>query len=251
MPSDSPASIPSETDAPASPRRVQRVRHEIVRRALRVARVEPLGPGFRRITLAGPELAGFVSASFDDHLKFILEPGTEAQSMRDYTPRHFDPQTQELTLEFVLHGDGPATTWAAQAQVGQPAFIAGPRGSSVIPMDFAWHLLAGDASALPAIARRLEELPAGACAIAIVAMPNPDDRRALRSAADLTLQWVDSDRDLVAAVRALALPPGEGFAWCGAEAATAATVRAVLVEEKGHDRHAVTASAYWRAGTAG
>lgn len=241
----------SDSSALPSPRRVQRVRHEIVRRQLTVARIESLGPSFRSITLSGPELAGFVSSSFDDHLKFIVGPGTDAQQMRDYTPRHYDPVANELTLEFVLHGDGPAATWAQQAEVGQQAFIGGPRGSSIIPMDFAWHLLVGDATALPAIARRLEELPAGAHAIAIVAVPHEDDRRTLKSKADVSVQWVADDAALVAAVRALALPPGEGYAWCAGETSTSAALRAVLVEEKGHDRYAITASAYWREGDSG
>ena len=31
--------------------------------------------------------------------------------MRTYTPRRFDPDTLELDIEFVLHGDGVAATW--------------------------------------------------------------------------------------------------------------------------------------------
>ena len=234
-----------------SPRRVQRIRHDIVRRDLEVLRVEDISPAFRRVTLGGPALAGFVSASFDDHLKFILHPGTEAQTMRDYTPRRHDPVANELVLEFVLHGDGPAATWAQQAEPGQTATIAGPRGSSVVPTDFAWHLLVGDASALPAIARRLEELPAGVRAIAIVQVPEVADRRDLTSAAELSVQWVADNDSLVAAVRALDLPPGEGYAWCAGEGRTSAALRAVLVDEKGHDRFAIHAAAYWKQGEAG
>ncbi|WPB56401.1 siderophore-interacting protein [Xylophilus sp. GOD-11R] len=234
-----------------SPRRAQRVRHDIVRRQLQVLRVDAPGPSFRRVVLGGAELAGFISASFDDHLKFIVNPGTDAQAMRDYTPRHYDPVRNELTLEFVLHGDGPASTWAAQAAPGQAAFIAGPRGSSVVPTDFDWHLLVGDATALPAIARRLEELPATTRAIVVATVPEPGDRRALASRAALSVQWVDGNQGLVDAVRALALPPGEGYAWCAGEGRTSAELRRFLVEEKGHDRYAISAAAYWKDGEAG
>lgn len=244
------ASLP-ESDSFPSPRRVQRVRHETVRRQLQVLRVEDISPSFRRVTLGGAELAGFVSASFDDHLKFITDPGADTQAMRDYTPRRHDPVAHELVLEFVRHGDGPAATWAEQAQVGQTATIAGPRGSTVVPTDFAWHLLVGDATALPAIARRLEELPAGARAIAIVAVPLAADRRTLDTRAELDLTWVDDNDGLVAAVRALALPAGEGYAWCAGEGRTSALLRSVLVEEKGHDRYAISAAAYWKDGEAG
>ena len=49
-------------------------------------------------------------------------------------------------------------------------------GSFVIPTGFDWHLLAGDDTALPAIARRLEELPAGARADVILEAPEPSAR---------------------------------------------------------------------------
>jgi NADPH-dependent ferric siderophore reductase len=126
--------------------------------------------------------------------------------------------------------------------------IGGPRGSFIVPTDFDWHLLIGDETALPAVARRLEELPAGTRAIVRLAVADPADRRLLTSAADVDLQWVDSDAALLAAVRALVLPAGEGYAWCAGEAGTMAELRRVLVDDKGHDRQAIRAAAYWKRG---
>ncbi|MES2582186.1 MAG: siderophore-interacting protein [Pseudomonadota bacterium] len=228
--------------------RVQRVRHEIKRRDLQVLRVEPLSPNIKRVVFGGEALDGFHSASFDDHIKLLLDVGADEPVRRDYTPRHFDAAAGELTLEFALHGDGPAANWAAQAAPGQRATIAGPRGSFIIPLDYDWHLLVGDDTAMPAIARRLEELPQGARAIVILQVPDVADRRRLDSTADVTLQWVANTPELVDAVRALALPPGEGYAWCAGEAAAMATLRNILVDEKGHDRHAIRAAAYWKHG---
>lgn len=231
-------------------RRVERVRHELKRRELRVLRALPLSPHVRELTLGGEALADFVSASFDDHVKLILDLGGEAPVMRDYTPRSFDTQARELTIEFALHGDGPASRWAAQAQPGDRVTVGGPRGSFIVPVDYDWHLLVGDASALPAIARRLEELPAGTQAIAIV-QADVADRRALATTAQVDLRWVASEPEALAAVRALELPAGEGYAWCAAEAGQAAALRRVLVEEKGRDRHAIRAAAYWKRGASG
>src|SRR3990167_5406743 len=57
---------------------VERVRHPLQARHLQVVRRTAVSPGFVRLTLAGPELAGFVSAGVDDHLKLILpQPGQE------------------------------------------------------------------------------------------------------------------------------------------------------------------------------
>jgi NADPH-dependent ferric siderophore reductase len=236
----------SDPIAPVRPRRVERVRHEIKRRELRVARVEQPSPSLRRVTLAGDSLADFASASFDDHVKVFFD----GEARRDYTPRSFDNAARELVLEFVLHGDhgGAAAAWAAQAAPGQPLVVAGPRGSFVVPVDYDWHLLVGDETALPAIARRLEELPASARAIVVARTGDAADRRAFATAADAQVRWVDDDAALVAAVRALALPAGEGYAWCAGEAATTAEIRRVLIEEKGHPRDAIRAAAYWKRG---
>lgn len=235
------------TIAPA--RRVERVRHEIKRRELTVARVDAISPHFRAVTFTGDALDGFISASFDDHVKFIIG-SADAPTLRDYTPRRYDAAARELTLEFALHGDGPAAAWAAQARPGDVATIAGPRGSFIIPLDYDWHLLAGDETALPAVARRLEELPAGAHVIAVLQAPAPE-RRHFSTQAALDLRWVDGPQALLDAVRGLDLPDGEGYAWCAGEATAMAALRRVLVDEKGHDRHAIRAAAYWKHGASG
>lgn len=234
-------------EAPVNaPRQVQRVRHEIKRRELRVARVETLSPQMRRVVFQGEALADFVSASYDDHVK-VFFPRHEGAVARDYTPRRYDNAARELTIDFALHGDGPAADWARQAQAGDPLTVAGPRGSFVVPLDFDWYLLVGDETALPAVARRLEELPAGCRAIVRLHVAAAD-RQALASAAALDLQWVDSEDALLDAVRAIDLPSGHGYAWCAAEAGVAAAARRILVDEKGHDRTAIRAAAYWKRG---
>jgi len=243
--------FPLETATPLhSIRRVQRVRHELKRRDVQVVRVETLSPHVRSVTFGGESLADFVSASFDDHVKLMLDLGGAEPVRRDYTPRRFDPVARELTIEFALHGDGPAARWAEQAAPGQGVTIGGPRGSFVIPLDGDWHLLVGDETALPAIARRLEELPAGARVTAIVQVADPADRRQLATDADLDLDWVSDDAALLEAVRQLTLPPGEGYAWCAGEARTAAELRRILVQDKGHSPGAIRAAAYWKQGAA-
>lgn len=115
------------------PNTIHRVSHEIKRRRLQVLQVVDLTPRMRRITLGGPELAGFASLGTDDHVKLLFPQNAEEQAaldnfnpsagkaqgpmpeMRDYTPRRYDLDTLELDIDFVLHGDGPASTWAAQA----------------------------------------------------------------------------------------------------------------------------------------
>ena len=241
--------VPPETLPPAPGiTRVQRVRHELKRRDVVVARVEALSPHFRSVTFAGDALADFLSASFDDHVKFMLDrPGGE-RVMRDYTPRRFDAARRELTLEFALHGEGPAANWARHAKPGDRATIGGPRGSFIIPTDYAWHLLVGDETAIPAIARRLEELPPDARVLVLVQTDDLADQRLFNRSPQTSVQWLGSSEHLISAVGALALPPGEGYAWCAGEARVVAQLRSLLVAEKGHDRHAIRAAAYWKQG---
>ena len=205
--------------------RVQRVCHELKRRELQVVRVEAISPHFRSVTFGGESLADFVSASFDDHVKFMLDADGAEPVRHDYTPRRFNAAARELTIEFALHGVGPAALWAAQAAPGQRATIGGPRGSFVVAVDHDGHRLVGDETALPAINRRVEELPAGTRAIVVVLAQDPADRRSLQSAATLAVQWVADAPALIAAVRAPELPPGAGYAWCAGEAAAMAPLR--------------------------
>lgn len=226
-------------------RRIQRVRHELLLRDLEVVRVERLSPQFVSVTLQGESLASFRSDSFDDHVKLFF--GEAAR--RDYTPRAFDPERRELTLEFALHGAGAASDWARQASVGQRLTVGGPRGSMIIPADYDWHLLIGDASALPAVHRRLEELPRDAHAIVVLQLDSPADRRSFDGPARTDLHWVATAQALQATVDALRLPAGEGFAWAAGEATAMAAVRAQLVA-KGLPKEALKVAAYWKDGAA-
>lgn len=233
---------------PRSDRRVQRVRHELKTRRLQVSAVKRISPGFASITLCGPELAGFASLSFDDHVKLVLADGPDGPVRRDYTPRRHDAARGELTLEVFLHGHGAASTWARQVQPGDTATIAGPRGSMIIPPDYPWHLLAGDASALPAIHRRLEELPLGTRCIVLVELADPADQRAFESSRTLQVQWVRDRGQWLQALREIQLPHGEGFVWAAGESRTMAAAREWLLQDKRHPLEAQRIAAYWKVG---
>lgn len=238
----------SRTEPVGAARRAERVRHPLKLRTLQVERVTPLGPGFVSVDFGGEALSDFVSLSFDDHVKLMFPGSGPEPERRDFTPRRADPARRSLTIEFALHEQGPASDWARQAAPGQQLLIGGPRGSMVFPTALDWHLLAGDATALPAIHRRLEELPAGARAFAIVQVDDPADRREIRCAADLQLTWVHDRHTWLQTLDALTLPPGDGLAWLAGEAATMAEARERLRQRHGLPGDAIRASAYWKRG---
>jgi NADPH-dependent ferric siderophore reductase len=233
-----------KTDSPI--RRVQRIRHEIRIRDVVVEQVQHLSDHFARVTFSGDALVGFVSSSFDDHIKFIFNDVDGNEVKRDYTPRFMDAIKGQLVIDFALHEHGAATDWARRAKPGEQVKIAGPRGSMVLPDDFDWHVLVGDASALPAMARRLDGLPAGAKVTMISSVAQAD--YPIATAALLTYQVVPLGDELVAAVRKLVLPDGEGFVWCAGEGSVMARVRDVLLLERGLPKEQMKVAAYWKAG---
>jgi len=230
-------------------REVQRVRHELKMRDVTVTEIRQLGNNMLGITFQGPSLADFVSLSFDDHVKFIFKDDTGEVVRRDYTPVHYDKQRCTLTLEFALHAHGAATDWARRAQVGTTAIIGGPKGSMIVPTNYDWHLLVGDLSSLPAITRRLQELPASTKAIAVVQINDVSDIRDIPSTANVDLQWVTTSEDVFAYIRDLDLPAGDGYTWAAGEGNTMKQLRSLLINEKHLPSSQLRIAAYWKQGT--
>lgn len=244
---------------------IHRVTHEIKRRRLQVLRVVDITPRMRRVTLGGPELAGFVSLGSDDHIKLLFPQNAQEQAalespsfsikgdgpqpaMRDYTPRRYDLSKGELDIDFVLHGDGPASTWAEQVQVGQHLYIGGPRGSMIVPDIFDSYLLIGDETAIPAIARRLEELPAGRKVLAVIEIADAAEQQVLVSAADVEVIWVlRGQDDLLDVVRNLTLPSGTLYSFVATETKLSRQVRRVLLDTHKVNEQYLKAVGYWRA----
>src|SRR5262245_22031258 len=221
------------------PRAPRRVRHEPRRRELRVKRVDKISAHMIRVALGG-DREGFTSLGFDDHIKLFFPqppaPSGEPQvASRDYTPRRYDPAENTLEIEFVLHDAGPATRWAEQVQPGQSLQIGGPRGSFIIPLNFDWHLLIGDDTGLPAIARRLGELPAGAKVVVLAEVDGPADELKFQSGADVTVAWAHRNGAeagtttvLADKLKTMRLPAGNYYAWVACESLTAKALRAQL-----------------------
>jgi NADPH-dependent ferric siderophore reductase len=123
-------------------------------------------------------------------------------------------------------------------------------------MDFDWHLLIGDETALPAIGRRLEELPSNSKAMVIVEITDEVEQQSFVTQADLSIQWVyrralaaGSVDGLVAALRAMRPLAGDFFAWAAAETNVARAVRRVLIDEHRANPAWVKAAGYWKRGS--
>ncbi|MET8245253.1 siderophore-interacting protein [Streptomyces sp. NPDC005202] len=237
-----------------------------------VVRTERLTPRMQRVVLGGEGLAGFSADTCTDHYVKLLFPAEgvtypepfDMQRIREefpreqwpvtrtYTVRAWDPEHRELTLDFVVHGDeGLAGPWSLRVQPGETVRFMGPGGAYAPDAAADWHLLAGDESALPAIARSLEALPEGATAHAFIEVADPEEEQKIDS--DVAVVWLHrGDRPigqaLVEAVRALEFPEGRVHAFVHGEAGFVKELRRLLRVEHAVPREDLSISGYWRLG---
>jgi NADPH-dependent ferric siderophore reductase len=239
-----------------------------------VLRTHSLSPSMVRIVLGGPELAAFAANEYADaYVKLVfLRPGvpyprpldlaairdqfnsSDWPQQRTYTVRRWDPAAQELTIDFVVHGDeGLAGPWARTAQPGDEMVILGP-GGGYSPNPLAdWHLLIGDESALPAIAAVLERLPVGAVGHVLLEVDGPGSEQPLTAPEGVTVAWVHHGarplgEALLEAATALTFPAGEVDAFVHGEAGVVKELRRLLKLERGVPLAHLSISGYWRLG---
>ena len=228
-----------------------------------VKRVTHLTPRMVRVTFNGPELAQFGWNGPAAHIKLIFsQPASEAQgaeaprpTMRTYTPRRFDRQTGELDVDFILHGEGPASTWAEQAAAGQTLTIAGPGRNYVVDPAAEWFLLAGDDTAIPAIATILESLPATASARVFIEVRDREDEVQIPAHPKTTVTWLHRGPDvkragepLEASVRDYQMPAGDGRVYVACESGAMRRIRAHLLTDKAIHREHLVTRGYWKLG---
>ena len=239
-----------------------------------VAAVEDVHPHLRRITFAGGDLATFEPLGPDTFLYVLLPPPGRGELTIDesftwdayatmapedqpvgayYTLRAWRPEVEELDCLFVIHGEGAASTWAAQAKRGDPVALWGPRTAYHPPADTDWLLLAADETGLPAVAVILEQLPAGMPALVVAEVADEHEHQELPTRDGVAVTWLHRDGAaagtttlLPDAVRALDWPPGKPYVWGAGESRTMTAIRRHVRDDKGLERDAVSLVAYWR-----
>jgi NADPH-dependent ferric siderophore reductase len=206
----------------------------------------------RRIQLTGPSLDAFGYFPGQDlALGVVRDDGSIVR--RRYTIRRFDAGRRLLDLEVVMHGDGPGIQWARAAHPGRAVEAIGPRGKIGLDQGAAWHLFAGDATALPGAFAMMETLPAGIRAATYLLVTDPTERQTF-SAADptRTVTWCyeisgDGRDGLVAA--ATASSPDAGHAYLAGEVALVSALKTALLG-RGWSADQISAKAYWNRGRA-
>lgn len=246
-------------------------------RPLQVKRAHHVAPHLVRVTLGGPEARNITSYGMDDDiriqipedfdaiplppvvhfnpLRLIYPDNAPPSQMRAITIRRLDPDNEELDLEFVMHGEGIAARWAAQATPGQHVNIGGPRTSKVLEGTFDSYLFIGDATALPAIGRYIESLPAGSRVTVVAEVESPEDALTWSTASDVdvTTTWLphqhtgpDRSDSLEAAVHALPRPAAPCFIFCAGESARVRQLRRQVIADWNIDKRHLSFAGYWK-----
>lgn len=287
--------------------------------SVRVAALEQVSPSFTRVRFASDDLVDVTRHGPDQRIKVILPlPDTglssfpdgddwyarwrrqgdhERNPIRTYTLRHCDPAARELVVDFVAHGDtGPATRWVSGAAVGDEVLVLAPDATSTEASGgYAWQpgrastlLVAGDETAVPAVASILESLPDDASGVAFLEVPTALDAQRLSAPAGVEVRWLSRasegverhgtllDREVRRwAARHLGGARVEGgasagpdvdpdvlwevpdaevrdglYAWIAGEAGAVTGLRRHLVRDLGVEASRVAFMGYWKSGRA-
>jgi NADPH-dependent ferric siderophore reductase len=220
-----------------------------------VATTEQVSPHMQRLELAADELDGFGYLPGQDVMLLVAAEGTKPVRRR-YTIRRLDPDRRALTLDIVLHGDGPGERWVRSARPGDRIEGIGPRGKISPSPEADWHLFMGDESAMPAILVMTESLPGNSEATIVLEIPDPEDEQEVAASARTRVSWLHrlggragDPAPLSAEAAEVELPPGSGHAYLLGEAKVVLRLREILAS-RGLAEDQMSPKAYWGRGRA-
>lgn len=215
-------------------------------------------PNMQRVTLGGVAMADFPAGSQGGYIKLRLaEPGGKA-AIRTYTVR--EQRADALDVDFALHAEtatghaGPATEWALRARARDRVEAGGPGPAKPLPPGMDFYMIAGDMTALPAIAVNLAALPADARGLAVIEVMDMADAQEIACPAGVELRWIvvpqpgSQPRALADALRAQPWPDGEVYAWVACEFSAMQALRGYLRDERGLGPDRLYISSYWKSG---
>jgi NADPH-dependent ferric siderophore reductase len=160
----------------------------------------------------------------------------------------------ELIVDFMLHGEGLASTWAQNVKPGDESAVSAAAGGPYHADETAdSFLLVADESALPGLCTILEVLPSTATARVLVEVADAAEEIALESPATVDVTWLHRgsaapSAALEVAVQEVALPAGsKNRVWVGCEAGVMRNIRRHLLD-LGLDRAEMHTHGYWKLG---
>ncbi|WP_246755031.1 MULTISPECIES: siderophore-interacting protein [Rhizobium] len=229
-------------------------------------------PHMRRVVVATDDAKHFVDGGL--HARLLIPPkdrepvwphtepdgrihwpkGDDALTIRAYTIRSIDLGRDQMNIDFVVHdGDNvPGATWALTARPGDRAGLIGPGGGGVPAARKL--ILAGDETALPAIARIAAAMPVEADLRVFLEVADKHEEQPLTSDASIDVTWLHRDGATAGTTGALerilrdivpASDP-ETYVWAACEQKEARAIRAFMKGETAREQTNFSIAAYWQ-----
>ena len=220
--------------------------------ACTVASVREVTPRTRRLVLAGPEIDRLraPAGALGPYLKLHLEEPGRRALVRTYSVRRHGVGG-ELEVDVVLHESGLGSDLVRRTRTGDVLRFGGPGWIPAEPC--ATYLLAGDHTALPAIAHILENLPAGAAARAVIEVPDRAEEQPLAGAAASDVVWLHRSPGTPSRLATVLRscwpdPAADLMVWAGAECAIARAIRQEARRTRALPPARCQILNYWKAG---
>jgi ATP-binding cassette subfamily B protein IrtA len=221
-----------------------------------VLSVEDVTPGFRRIRFHAPTMIDGRETPTASFIRlWAPDPdGSDRVHQRGYTLIDPDPETGEVTFDFVLHQPaGPAASWAAAAVPGgtiTASYISFTKFEPPEPEPEGF-LLIGDPSAIPAINGILATLAPEAQVIVLLQVVTPGDEAIpITPHGNTSVTWIADSRPETMAAAIPKRDWSNWHAWLAGEAKMVKQLRASLNQEHGFPLTDIQHRAYWMRGKA-
>ena len=186
----------------------------------------------------------------------ISPPPEQRPAIRKYAIHEIDVAAGTLAIDFVLRDEaGPGSAFATHVQIGDRIGMAGRGGRELKQAEC--YLFLADETGLPALARMLEHLPAGATGLALVEIADAAERQPLTVPDGVSLRWLHREGAapgstglLTDALATLDWPAGEGslYLWAACEHAAFREIRTAARQYLRPEIDAHLVISYWRAG---
>ena len=204
---------------------------------------QQITPQMVRLTLAFDEGSEWQTTGLAD--EFIhVDVGAETLDADGHSERHYTVSglvDGGLELEVFLHGHGPGATWGRDAAIGDKVKISDGFGYYKVPADAGTRVLIGDLTAVPAIARILNEASERERFHIVVELPAMSEARDLPSAAAVSVDWRVAGNgvarsgftEIIGELSEAGVidPAGNDYVWVAGESKTTRAVRGLLRKE--------------------
>lgn len=227
-------------------------------------------PGMVRVTLGGEELGTMrLTGAADEYVRLVFpDPETGARILPEIdergrwrwpegrVPAHVACYTiraaraGEIDLDFVVHGHGRASHWAQRAAPGDRIVLREPAPIFPEPEGMTGLCLLGDATALPAIGRMIEDFGGRVPLRAVIEVPGETHVQDFAPQPGLEIDWRHPcgngiGPSVLPTLLREGVAAGCSHVWAACELTAARAIRRHLRHDLGWPAARYSVTAYW------